>query len=737
MRKEQIDGIKETMERKKRQGWGKRKNVGNDNYGYLWYDFNSNYDYDDKNASSLSINTDNNHVHHIHHDEDLQLLPPLQNFIQRLVTRSSVSTATFLTTIIYLDRLKKKLPKLARGMHCTRHRVFLAILIVASKYLNDSSPRNKYWARFSSVYSVNKVNLMERQLLTLLDYDLRVTEAELLLHLSPFLKSPSLSTSYNNNSSDQFGRRLSSTSTCSSSSTSSITTPTSVPTAFQNNKDASRDIHIHTPNILKKPKIVSKDPVKWYKNTREILLAVKSNFLLIFLPPAIILKRFDVNDFIVLIFNFLAIIPLSKIMTTGIDDLSARFHPSYGAILHAFAGNFVELVISCYALLDRQYSIVRSSLLGAILCNILLVLGVVFLAGSWPRKKSKRESMNAHLSTQLFVSTSASTLALAVLALVTPAAFKIAAPVGTGIECDLQNISHAIAIILLFVYAALLIFQLKTHVTSTISMDEVHYREPKYFLLFDIFLIVASITGIVVCARYLVTSIEHTAHSFRLGNGFIGMVLLPLCVVSNFMEHYDAIKEASEDKIDTAVGLILNTSQIALLVTPVLVLFGWITSRPLTLDFNTLEICVLACAVLIVNYLVADGKANWLEGYMLIVSYVIIAVAFFYFPNVPELKEAVILKCNPFSRNLPPDDFGLRSKTQQSQKADCKNNRKKVLNNEKIPKRPLNAFFIFVNEKRPEYVEKYPNYTAIKRASIIRKLWSSMSKKEKEIRYNN
>ncbi|CAJ0764119.1 18016_t:CDS:2, partial [Entrophospora sp. SA101] len=214
-------------------------------------------------------------------------------------------------------------------------------------------------------------------------------------------------------------------------------------------EDASRDIHIHTPNILKKPKIVSKDPVKWYRNTREILLAVKSNFLLIFLPPAIIMKRFDVNDNILLFFNFLAIIPLSKIMTTGIDDLSARFHPSYGAILHAFAGNFVELVISCYALLDKQYSIVRSSVLG-----------------SWPRKKSKRESMNAHLSTQLFVSTSASTLALAVLALVTPAAFKIAAPVGTGIECDLQNISHAIAIILLFVYAALLIFQLKTHVTS-------------------------------------------------------------------------------------------------------------------------------------------------------------------------------------------------------------------------------------------------------------------------------
>ncbi|CAB4396185.1 unnamed protein product [Rhizophagus irregularis] len=370
--------------------------------------------------------------------------------------------------------------------------------------------------------------------------------------------------------------------------------------------------------------------------------------------------RFGVNESILFFFNFLAIVPMAKILSVGINDLSARLHPSYGAVLHAFAGNFVELVISSYALMDKQYAIVRSSVLGAILCNILLILGVVFLAGSWPRKGARRQSMNAHLSTQLFVSTSASTLALAVLALVTPAAFKIAAPTGTNIECDLQNISHATAIILLFVYAGLLVFQLKTHANETVDNNEAHHGEAQYFLVFDLFLIVASISGITVCARYLVTSIEHLAHSFHLGNGFIGMVLLPLCVVSNFMEHYDAIKEASEDKVDTAVGLILNTSvQIALLVTPVLVLVGWITSRPLTLDFNTLEICVLACAVLIVNYLVADGKANWLEGYMLIVSYIIIAVAFFYFPNVPEVPGLETMKCNPWSRNLPPELLGI------------------------------------------------------------------------------
>ncbi|CAG8527984.1 13462_t:CDS:2 [Racocetra fulgida] len=141
-------------------------------------------------------------------------------------------------------------------------------------------------------------------------------------------------------------------------------------------------------------KVISKDAVKWYRNTKAVLTAFKSNFLLIFLPPAIILKRYEFSATLVFVFNFLAIIPLSKIMTVGIDDFATRLPP---------------------------------------------ILGIVFLAGSWPRKR--RESINAHLSTQLWVSTSASTLALAVLALVTPAAFKIAAPAGTGIECDVQNIS--------------------------------------------------------------------------------------------------------------------------------------------------------------------------------------------------------------------------------------------------------------------------------------------------------
>jgi len=164
---------------------------------------------------------------------------------------------------------------------------------------------------------------------------------------------------------------------------------------------------------------------------------------------------------------------------------------------------------------------------------------------------------------------------------------------------------------------------------------------------------VGSVAAITVCSRFLVSSIEELAIAHKLGSGFVGIVLFPLCVVSNFIEHWEAIKDAGKDKMDSATGLILNTSvQMALLVGPILVLVGWISGKPLTFDFNALEIAVLACAVIIVNYLVADSQTNWLEGYMLVASYFLIAIAFFYFPDPPENNKDFIT-CSPWSRNVP------------------------------------------------------------------------------------
>lgn len=392
------------------------------------------------------------------------------------------------------------------------------------------------------------------------------------------------------------------------------------------------------------------------------------NVLLIFVPIGIAVNFTNVPKVVVFVLNFVAIIPLAAMLSYATEEIALRVGETLGGLLNATFGNAVELIVSILALTKNEVDIVQESLIGSILSNLLLVMGMCFFFGGLNR-------VEQHFNITV-AQTASSLLALAVGSLIIPAAFQSWADgLQTIKDAKITQLSRGTAILLLVVYGAYLFFQLKTHASmysepsikvekrrtkveegdsikgianmgANISasmggsaaqgtpMREPEDKElPQLSKWVALFTLAAATALVAICAEFMVDGIDAITQGGKVSRTFVGLILLP--IVGNAAEHATAVTVACKDKMDLAIGVAVGSSmQIALLVIPFVVVLGWIMGKDdMNLAFDGFQIAVLFVAVLLVNYLIQDGKSHWLEGVLLMVLYMIIALAAWFYPE--------------------------------------------------------------------------------------------------------
>jgi len=398
----------------------------------------------------------------------------------------------------------------------------------------------------------------------------------------------------------------------------------------------------HLPSTSGNPKNFSEDErawVRWPSNfVRITWLTLASNYvnaLLVFVPAGIILgalqETYSIPPSAVFIVNFLAIVPLAALLSFATEELSVKLGQTIGGLMNATFGNAVELIVSIVALTKGEIRIVQASMLGSILSNILLVLGCCFISSGIRRSESNFNPTVA--------STMSSLMAVSTTCLIIPATMYAAlSSSDKNTDSNILLLSRGTAIIMLILYCLYLVFQLKTHAklfddVEAQDGDDEESKEPEILRPIPAGICLVLVTVLVaVCAEYLVDSIDAIVSSTGISKTFIGLILLP--IVGNAAEHVTAVVVAYKNKMDLAIGVAIGSSmQIALFVTPFLVILGWILGQEMTLHFQGFETVVFFLSVLVVNYLIGDGKSNWLEGAMCLGTYIIIAIAFWVYPE--------------------------------------------------------------------------------------------------------
>jgi Ca2+:H+ antiporter len=356
------------------------------------------------------------------------------------------------------------------------------------------------------------------------------------------------------------------------------------------------------------------------------------HYLGIFIPAAVALDLAHASPVLVFTAAALGVIPCAAVMGEATEAIAAKTGPGIGGLLNVTFGNAPELIIAFFALHEGLQEVVKASIAGSIIGNILLVMGASMLVGGWKRDKQTFSRTAANAQSAM--------LLLALAALVLPALFQLIH--GGGLPAvgeervdfgsDLEHISFGVAIILLLTYVAGLFFSLKTHRAVFNPYDDGHDEEDAHHWSTQraaLFLAGAAVL-VGVMSEVLVGSISEASESIGLSEFFVGVFVV--AIVGNAAEHWVAVLVAAKDKMDLAVNIAIGSSaQIALFVAPMLVLLSFVVGpAPMALVFNGYEIGGLLFAVLIANLVTQEGESNWFEGVQLMALYAVLGLVFYF-----------------------------------------------------------------------------------------------------------
>jgi len=340
------------------------------------------------------------------------------------------------------------------------------------------------------------------------------------------------------------------------------------------------------------------------------------DWLLVLVPVSVVLQLAGGNELLIFLTSAGAILPLAGLIGRSTDQLALHTGPRIGGLVNATFGNVTELVIAFFLILDDQVDIVKASLTGSIIGNLLLVLGLSFLLGGL---KHEEQTYNARAAT-----IHATSLVLAVTGLLMPALFALG---GRESFAQREVVSGTVAAVLMILYAAALLFTLVTHehLFRTPSPEE----HPEWSRRQAVGMLLVATAFVALEAEFLVSSLEPALEDLGLSEFFVGLIVIP--IIGNAAEHSSAIMFALRNKVDVTLEIAIGSStQIALFVAPALVFISLFVGHPMDFVFSTFEVAAVALSTILVFMISSDGRSNWLEGAQLTGAYAIMAISFFF-----------------------------------------------------------------------------------------------------------